>query len=71
MTRTSKLTIVAAALVAAVVVTGQAAPVASTGATAAPFWQLQGAGPSARESDDMLRLRTAAREPAEIVVAAR
>ena len=71
MTRTSKLSIVAAALVAGFVVTSQAAPVAGTGAPAPLFWQLQGASPSARESDDVLQLRTAARAPAEIVVAAR
>ena len=71
MTGTFKYTIVTATLMAAIIVAGHLETVPATGEPATPFWQLQAASPSAGESVDMVALRTAARAPSEIVVAAR
>ncbi|MFO1208344.1 MAG: hypothetical protein U1E40_03885 [Amaricoccus sp.] len=71
MTGMFKYTIVTAALLAAIVVVGHARAIPATADPATPFWQLQAASPSARESDDMVAFRTAARAPGEFVVAAR
>ncbi|MFO1142095.1 MAG: hypothetical protein U1E59_06850 [Amaricoccus sp.] len=68
---TFKYSIVTATLMAAIIVAGHVEIVPATGAPATPFWQLQAASPAAREPGDVVALRTAARQPAEIVVAAR
>ena len=64
-----KLALVCGALLAAISVSNREFPAPP----AQPFWELQGVGPSARESGDIAALRTAARDAAvpDAMVAAR
>ena len=64
-----KLALVCGALLAAISVSNRELSVAP----AQPFWELQGVGPSARETDDIAAIRTAARDAAvpDVVGAAR
>ena len=64
-----KLALVCATLLAAISVANRDLGVPP----AQPFWELQGVGPSARETDDIAAIRTAARDAAvpDVVVAAR